>query len=182
MKRRQARDIAGAVLWAGCIISAVGAAFVLIGTRGFLVLNPLARPNNLTVEQAEWRTAQELLQTLFSCWLIPATLALPIFLGVLAGRHRAAVERRRNRVPPVMGDLEFVRAAQAAVSATPTVAGRELESCRNVLGVKSEATPPEIRRAFRKLILMHHPDRGGNPDTARRIIRAYHALRGKGLA
>ena len=31
-----------------------------------------------------------------------------------------------------------------------------------VLGVDYEAELPEIREAFKKLVLKHHPDRGGN--------------------
>lgn len=49
-----------------------------------------------------------------------------------------------------------------------------------ILGVSRDATPDEIRAAYRELARRHHPDATGQPDTARRfaeIAEAYeHAL------
>jgi molecular chaperone DnaJ len=47
-----------------------------------------------------------------------------------------------------------------------------------VLGVARAATGAEIRRAYRKLALAHHPDRAGaaSADTFARIAEAYHML------
>ncbi len=47
-----------------------------------------------------------------------------------------------------------------------------------VLGVARAATSAEIRRAYRKLALAHHPDRAGpaSADTFARIAEAYHML------
>jgi curved DNA-binding protein CbpA len=39
------------------------------------------------------------------------------------------------------------------------------------------ASPADIRRAYRKLILIHHPDRGGDPAVAKKVINAYRLLR-----
>ena len=47
---------------------------------------------------------------------------------------------------------------------------------REILGVGPEATPEEIRRAFRRLAVKTHPDRGGDPDDFRRIREAYERL------
>ena len=48
-----------------------------------------------------------------------------------------------------------------------------------LLGVADTATEAEIKSAFRKLMMVHHPDRGGNPEMARKIIAAYQHLTDK---
>lgn len=54
---------------------------------------------------------------------------------------------------------------------------------RSVLGLTSTATPAEVRRAFRRLVLELHPDRHqGDPRTAARlraVVDAYEQLTGK---
>lgn len=45
----------------------------------------------------------------------------------------------------------------------------------DVLGVREDATESEIREAFRRLALEHHPDHGGDADRFRLVTRA-HAL------
>jgi len=44
------------------------------------------------------------------------------------------------------------------------------------LGVNEQATPDEIKKAFRKLASQHHPDKGGNTATYQDIQRAYDVL------
>ena len=41
------------------------------------------------------------------------------------------------------------------------------------LGVAKNATPDEIKKAYRKLASKHHPDKGGDPDTFNRIKDEY---------
>lgn len=52
---------------------------------------------------------------------------------------------------------------------------------RRVLGVSPSATPNEIRRAFRRMVLEVHPDRAGARSEARllEVVDAYEALTGK---
>lgn len=56
-----------------------------------------------------------------------------------------------------------------------------MPSPRRVLGVSEQATPSEIRRAFRRLVLELHPDRGGAASEARLldVVEAYETLTGK---
>lgn len=44
------------------------------------------------------------------------------------------------------------------------------------LGLTPEATAAEIKAAYRKLAMKHHPDRGGDPVTFKRIQNAYDVL------
>merc|ERR1712164_163319 len=45
-----------------------------------------------------------------------------------------------------------------------------------VLGVEKNASASEIKKAYRKLAVKHHPDKGGDPDTFKEISKAYDIL------
>jgi DnaJ-class molecular chaperone len=49
-------------------------------------------------------------------------------------------------------------------------------SPRGILGVSITATWDEIKSAYRKLVMKHHPDKGGKPETFREIQGAYEIL------
>ncbi len=51
------------------------------------------------------------------------------------------------------------------------------ENNYDILGVKYGASEGEIRAAFRKLILDHHSDRGGDEEKVKKIIQAYEDLK-----
>lgn len=46
----------------------------------------------------------------------------------------------------------------------------------SILGVNRNATPEEIKKAYRKLAMTHHPDRGGDHSTFANITSAYEVL------
>jgi curved DNA-binding protein CbpA len=50
------------------------------------------------------------------------------------------------------------------------------ETAYQILGLKFGASETEIRAAHRKLILKHHPDRGGRESDAARINQAKDVL------
>jgi len=52
---------------------------------------------------------------------------------------------------------------------------------RRVLGVSASASPSEIRRAFRRLVLQLHPDRSGDASDSRllEVVEAYETLTGR---
>jgi hypothetical protein len=52
-----------------------------------------------------------------------------------------------------------------------------VESNYDILGVKHGATAKEIRDAFRRLVLDHHSDRGGDEEKVKKIIQAYEDLK-----
>lgn len=45
-----------------------------------------------------------------------------------------------------------------------------------ILGVSKNASPTEIKKAFRKLAQKHHPDKGGDPEKFKEINEAYQIL------
>ena len=46
-----------------------------------------------------------------------------------------------------------------------------------ILGVSSDATPAQIKAAYRDLVRLTHPDRGGDPDAFILLNQAYETLR-----
>ncbi len=45
-----------------------------------------------------------------------------------------------------------------------------------VLGLADNATPEDINRAYRRLAMQHHPDRGGDAEAFEKVQRAYEQL------
>lgn len=50
------------------------------------------------------------------------------------------------------------------------------ENYYNILGVNENATQDEIKKAYRKLAIEHHPDKGGSEDKFKSISQAYDVL------
>lgn len=54
-----------------------------------------------------------------------------------------------------------------------------MENLYNVLGVEENSDQANIKKAYRKLQMKHHPDRGGDPGLAKKINEAYNILGNK---
>jgi len=55
---------------------------------------------------------------------------------------------------------------------------REVDNSRlyEILGLKKNATATEIKKAYRKLAKIHHPDKGGNPEKFKEVTKAHEIL------
>jgi molecular chaperone DnaJ len=51
-----------------------------------------------------------------------------------------------------------------------------MENYYNILGVNENVTQDEIKKIYRKLAMEHHPDKGGNEETFKKISEAYDIL------
>ena len=68
-----------------------------------------------------------------------------------------------------------------AGGARPPRRGYQADPFRE-LGVSSSASAADLKRAWKAKMMQHHPDRGGDPETAKKINEAYQAiLRSKGI-
>ena len=47
----------------------------------------------------------------------------------------------------------------------------------DILGVNRQASDKELKQAYKKASMQHHPDRGGNEDTFKKINEAYSTLK-----
>ena len=52
----------------------------------------------------------------------------------------------------------------------------DTEKFYELLGVAKDATEAQIKKAYRKLALKEHPDRGGDPEKFNEISHAYETL------
>lgn len=50
------------------------------------------------------------------------------------------------------------------------------DSPRDILGVSESATAEEIKAAWRRLVMEHHPDKGGDKEKFEKIMAAYSIL------
>lgn len=70
---------------------------------------------------------------------------------------------------------EKIRQRQAQSPPPPRYAqdAKSIAECYRTLGIPADSTIAEVKSAYRKLALIHHPDLGGNPQEFIRIHRFY---------
>lgn len=82
--------------------------------------------------------------------------------------HRDATRQHRVR--------EGSRQESAGRGPIPDEPELSQARARSILGVDSEASQADIKRAYRERVKDAHPDRGGDPDRFREIRQAYDRL------
>jgi hypothetical protein len=55
--------------------------------------------------------------------------------------------------------------------------GEEVQAAHELFGLSEPAGAAQVRRRYRALVATHHPDRGGDTETAQRINEAYIILK-----
>ncbi|SDL09935.1 DnaJ domain-containing protein [Natronorubrum texcoconense] len=83
-------------------------------------------------------------------------------------------KRKMESRPVTTGESEFAN-ARLPPADDPVVAEAD-EPPHVTLGVSPDATPDEIRQAYRREAKTAHPDKGGSEAAFRRVKRAYEAL------
>ena len=66
--------------------------------------------------------------------------------------------------------------AHLSTSLSPAAADPDAKDLYDVLGVSRDATTPDIRKAFRRAAVKHHPDKGGDEKAFQAISRAHEIL------
>ena len=69
--------------------------------------------------------------------------------------------------------IELIRQSEERLSSSSRLL---ITTCQYYLGVDKKANPDEIKKAFRKLALKHHPDKGGDESKFKEITEAYSVL------
>jgi DnaJ family protein B protein 4 len=97
-------------------------------------------------------------------------------------QQRYGLERRRRRdtSPMISGTLKsllFVFLVVLVFSLQVVVAARhQSNSFYKTLGVSPKASQKELKRAYLKMALKHHPDKGGDEETFKELSKAYDVL------
>ncbi|KAG7340571.1 heat shock protein DnaJ domain protein [Nitzschia inconspicua] len=89
--------------------------------------------------------------------------------------RRQAVSQRRT----VVGFLILLAVSLCSIVPVHAIrrsAQNNRKSYYDILGVPKTAGEKEIKKAYRKLAIQHHPDKGGNEETFKEISKAYQTL------
>lgn len=157
---------------------------------GKLTIEPSRKAGEILVSEA---LASEALIGAALRWQLRARLESLFRLADGLVRFHVRPAAQRGRLRAVLGPREFLhgrRRARADGGSRATGYAREIseraEACR-VLGVPPDADADAVRRAFRRLAAVHHPDRHPGASAAElallvqkftRITAAYRAVSG----
>eukprot|EP01112_Ceratiomyxa_fruticulosa_P023141 TRINITY_DN872_c0_g1_i1.p1 TRINITY_DN872_c0_g1~~TRINITY_DN872_c0_g1_i1.p1 ORF type:complete len:121 (+),score=25.32 TRINITY_DN872_c0_g1_i1:160-522(+) len=103
-------------------------------------------------------------------------MATPFLLGVGIAAGAYAVRMFTRMARSYKANKTFFKDSGPRPGFEPKMTRAE---GRKILGVGEKASPEEIKDAFRKLLMAHHPDRGGSPYIATKINEAKEVLTNK---
>jgi hypothetical protein len=73
-------------------------------------------------------------------------------------------------------ELSMLDSALVIRSASLPAYSNQNQSAHEILGLQPDASFAEIKKAYRRLARVHHPDKGGSAEVFERISRAYRSL------
>ncbi len=88
----------------------------------------------------------------------------------------ALTQSAKSKNAFVKAAYELIKKRRAQEATSKAQAARDSSRKENdytILGIKETATDGEIRTAFRKLSLKHHPDKGGDAEEFKKLSAAY---------
>lgn len=117
-----------------------------------------------------WALVSEDLQQLEQRGILGGPDQDPRFKTIVAALHdKVGFERHRP--------ARSARARWAPRKGTRTTESPEVVDPFEVLGVSVRCTEDELKKAWRRAATAHHPDRGGDAESFRRMKDAYEACR-----
>jgi hypothetical protein len=138
---------------------------IALGALALLILVWVGRSGGAILKRREWRIGSGVvaLAALAGATLLAFREAFLPAGALLILSLWLAVAARKNGVAP----------------APPKSPGMSAAEARAILGVGPDATPAEIRAAYRRLIRMAHPDKGGTSGLAAQLNAARDVLLGE---
>ena len=141
--------------------------YLAIGAAILWLLVGLGRGQKL-LPRREWR-------------LLSGAFAVVAFAGAAYAGLRGVWEV--SVILAVMGlwlaNTARINGPAPAAAAPPQSRDMSLEEARSILGVGPDATPKEVKAAYRRLIRMAHPDKGGTTGLATQLNAARDRLLGE---
>lgn len=97
-------------------------------------------------------------------------------MGGLTGAGVSYVFNDKDDTSPKGGAKPKARTSRKRTNA-PASSAKPRRSFYDVLGVPRTASPSDIRRAYKKLAMKHHPNKGGNTDKMQEVNEACNVLK-----
>jgi len=101
-------------------------------------------------------------------------IALAMFIINKGGTQNISSPGYDTASPPSFQDTP--KPAPAPRPSYPALPAPRAENDYDILGLQEGASLPQIKTAYRKMVLKVHPDKGGDPAVFRRVNEAYERL------
>lgn len=97
-------------------------------------------------------------------------------MGGVVGAGVSYAVKSKDDTSPKGGAKPKARTSRKRNNA-PASSAKPRRSFYDVLGVPRTASASDIRRAYRKLAMKHHPNKGGDTEKMQEVNEAYNVLR-----
>ena len=107
---------------------------------------------------------------------------IPFFFmpsGRLNGKFRSNHQEKMNEFFEDLRNQERARQRYRQDHQSSSKGGMSEREAAALLGINADASPMQIKSAYRKLMLKHHPDKGGSAELAAKLNTARDLLMAK---